>query len=582
MEATTTAPSEAMEATTAPPTAMPAAVAKPDDGAMAGPVYAPSFASYWKPPTDFYGQPVRGGTLRHLYEDPLEHANVWGASGGQATRMRLYTDNHIVQENPYNAGEIVPDLAKGWTQKDDATGVTFFFHDNIKWHQGEAFVCEDARFWIETMLSGEGLTASRQKGNLGFIDIDAVKCLDDLTLEVGFQGPFGVWGLAFAKNNAVVFQKDWFLANGEDARFQDLSQGTGPFLWEEGQRVGVDTQRFERNPNSFKGDGALPYLDNVVLTGILDESSQQAALLAHQGDWHWVRNWGQYDAYVAHPQIVTVNGSTRGHLQFIQNVRKPPFDNVRVRQAVVMSIDRNAAIAVLQDGHGTFGQVMPPGAGWDLDRARACAIPGWCAPEDMKAQRAEAKKILEEEGFDFDKTYIFTVESDQQVVNRATFIQEQMRLVGIKTDFDQLESIAYDTQQFDGSWGDLNDPFMGMNEYHGSKSFSDNMWVPGAPPHIQELQQQVDDLLFKLSTTLDQAERKLRSDELQILIMNNYWNLPVYWEQEAVAFWPEVRGYVHAAQPAGAHVKMEHVWIDPSHKDDKNNSGQMTGVPGGF
>ena len=58
--------------------------------------------------------------------------------------------------------------------------------------------------------------------------------------------------------------------------------------------------------------------------------------------------------------------------------------------------------------------------------------------------------------------------------------------------------------------------------------------------------------------------------------------IPTAFGQEAVAFWPEVRGYVHAGQPSGTHIKMEHLWIDPSRMDDKNNSGQMTGVPGGF
>ena len=44
---------------------------------------------------------------------------------------------------------------------------------------------------------------------------------------------------------------------------------------------------------------------------------------------------------------------------------------------------------------------------------------------------AEARTILEEEGFDFDKTYVFTVESGQVRVARATFAQEQLRLIGL-------------------------------------------------------------------------------------------------------------------------------------------------------
>ena len=80
--------------------------------------------------------------------------------------------------------------------------------------------------------------------------------------------------------------------------FNDVSVGTGAFTWAPGQTVGVDTQRFQKNPNYFKGDGALPYLDEVVIVGIVDESAQQAAMLAHQGDFHWIRNFGHDNAYV--------------------------------------------------------------------------------------------------------------------------------------------------------------------------------------------------------------------------------------------------------------------------------------------
>lgn len=59
-------------------TAVPQAAPQEDVSiATAGTKVAPSFESYWKPDTGFYGQPVYGGTLRINYEDPLEHANQW-------------------------------------------------------------------------------------------------------------------------------------------------------------------------------------------------------------------------------------------------------------------------------------------------------------------------------------------------------------------------------------------------------------------------------------------------------------------------------------------------------------------------
>ena len=581
----TAAPTEAPMAM-AEPTAMPEVMEKPAEEMMAGARHAPAFAEYWKPDTDFYGDPVYGGTLRINYEDPLEHGNTWGASTGAATRLRNATMNRIISDSPYDNTLIIPDLAQGWTLDEGVTGATFYFHDNITWHNGEPFVCEDARFTFETWITGNGITAPSNKATFSFIDLDNTSCIDDLTLHIGYNGPTAPALLALTDNNAVMFNKKWFLEGGEDAMFQDLSVGTGAYVWGEGQSVGIDEQHFDKNPNYFKGGGGvLPYVDELVLFGILDETAQQATMLAHQTDWHWVRNFGQYREYVDHEQIMTVIRATRGHFEIWLNVRKSPWDNVRVRQAVAMGTDRQAGIQVLQDGYGSEGFLMVPGGSWSLTEEQGCAVPGWCRPDDMEAQRAEAIQILKEEGFDFDKTYLFTVESDAQVAARATFFQEQLRLLGIKTDFDQVETVAYRQQEAQGTWGDIlpgnatmsaDDPALGMGSYFRCDS-TGNLWTPGT-----DCDPEMETLLDQALNEADPVKRREISDKIQLKAMREYWKFPLYWEQEAVSFWPEVRGYFHHPQPSGAHTDYEQMWIDPSHKDDTGNAGQTSGVPGGI
>ena len=187
-------------------------------------------------------------------------------------RLRIPTHNYLVEDNPYDARKIIPDLARGWTNHDGTTGVTMFFHEGITWHNGEPFTCEDARFTLETMATGEGLTTSEMQGKLGFLDMDASSCLDDLTLELNFVEPNATAILAFTDRAAVMFNKSWFEANGEDAMFTDITVGTGPFTWDDGQSVGVDEQKFTKNPDYFKN--GLPYVDQVTIFGILDESAQ--------------------------------------------------------------------------------------------------------------------------------------------------------------------------------------------------------------------------------------------------------------------------------------------------------------------
>src|SRR5919106_1354974 len=586
-EAPTTAPAATTDASApaAVPTAQPQSTKPPGESAKPGIEYAPGFAQYWQPPTSVYGDPVKGGTLRIIYEDPLEHANAWGAATGATDRFRSPTMNILLQENPYDSsGEFIPDLAQSWTIHEDNQGVTFNFHEGVKWHNGTAFTCEDARFSLQTMITGDGLTNSYMKGYLPHVDLAGLTCEDDQTLNMRFKDPTSEPLLVITNRRALIFNKAWFEAGGEEAMFQDVSVGTGAFRWAPGQKVGVDTQNFERNPDYFFSDGVVPYVDNLTIVGIVDESAQQAAMLAHQGDWHWVRNWGQYQAYVDHDQIRTVIRTTGGHFQIWMNIRNEPFDNVRVRQAITMGMDRNAAIAVLQEGHASPGFLFPTGSAWELDEAQGCAVPGWCVAQDMEAQRAEAKKILEEEGFDFNKTYLFTVESDNQVVARATFVQEQLRLLGIQTDFDLVETVAYRHQEQNGLWGDFlprnatmaaDDPSAGLGAYLRCSSY-ENRWSPGTPCDAK-----LEGLLDQVDSTADPVKRKAISDEIQLYVMNQYMYFPLYWEQEAVAFWPEVRGYAHFPTPYGF-VKFQHVWIDPAHKDDKGFQAESSGIPGGL
>ena len=82
--------------------------------------------------------------------------------------------------------------------------------------------------------------------------------------------------------------------------------------------------------------------------------------------------------------------------------------------------------------------------------------------------------------------------------------------------------------------------------------------------------------------TTDPVERKRISDEIQLYAMEQYMFFPLYWEQEAVAFWPEVRGYSHYPTPYGSWLKYQSLWVDPAHKEDKGFRGQTTGLPGGL
>ena len=124
------------------------------------------------------------------------------------------------------------------------------------------------------------------------------------------------------------------------------------------------------------------------------------------------------------------------------------------------------------------------------------------------------------------------------------------------------------------------DPFLGMGGYFSSRSLTGNHWCPC--PNPDALQQEMDELIRLAGINTDFTERKAISDEMQLLAMRNYWKFPLYWEQEAVSFWPEVRGYFHHPQPSGSHTQWVNLWFDPAFKGTSGNAGQTSGVPGGI
>ena len=592
-----------MSTATAEPTPVPTPVLTPSIANTPVPVdKGTGLADYWKPPTHFYGEPVYGGTLRIGYEQPLEHANIWISGDIASVAYRVPTGAGLVMDDPYNPyAPVIPDLAKSWTVHADGGGVTFHFREGTKWQSGDLFACEDARFSLETMATGEGLSSeSYLEWRLQDVVLQELACLDDMTLQVNLTGSPASLLQHLSDRKAVLFNKAWFQQGGEEVMYTDMNMGIGPFKWAEGQRVGADVQRFVKNPDYFIPE--LPYLDELTIHGILDDRVRQAAQLAHQTDWTWVyfrpvptydyatsgryMNWGEYQAYVDHDQIMTVLRPTLASHRISFDVTQPPFDKVRVRQAIAMAIDRKAAQVELWGGLGVQGGFgYPPGSPWELPQDERCTVSGWCISEDIEATRAEARAILEGEGFDFRKTYKYFDEFGSSDQPTSGFLVNQLQLLGIKVEHPLLELIPCR-------------PGNGCDPIKFDIWLESSTFRPGdsdaALLQFLRCDSQWDSETFGLCgdnivTFLEQAQNtkdpKIRRDLIhrsELALMSKYNRIPIFWRQEAAAFWPEVRGYVHFPYRAGSFQKFMHMWIDPAHADDTGNAGQTTGVPGGL
>jgi peptide/nickel transport system substrate-binding protein len=232
-------------------------------------------------------------------------------------------------------------LAEEMTPNKDATVWTIRLRKDATFHDGRGVTADDLIFSIHRILNPKspGQAASMLRG----LDSAGIKKLDRYTISVPFSHRYSTF-LESQANNAVTI---YVLPTDFDPKHPI---GTGPFKFVSftpGQE-----SVFARNESYW--EQPLPYVDQLVMTDFGDEVSQVNALLS-----------GQVDAVNLLSQDVmgTVTSSGKqivislggGWNPFTMRVDSPPFNDVRVRQAFRLIVDRPKMMELVFGGHGTLG-----------------------------------------------------------------------------------------------------------------------------------------------------------------------------------------------------------------------------------
>ena len=192
--------------------------------------------------------------------------------------------NGLLQFSPKDGVEIWPDMAESWEVMDN--NQTYVFHideDLTEWNDGTPFSVDHIIYAIDRWRNPpEGIIQPRVGA---FSLIDTMEAVDDSTLEIKLQAPFGDF-IAEAANQWHMFIPQHILEANESAipRWQDVI-GTGPYEVvdaEDGISVAM-----EKNPNYFRSDpdgNQYPYLDKVTSVVIAEPQGLLAALRTKNGD----------------------------------------------------------------------------------------------------------------------------------------------------------------------------------------------------------------------------------------------------------------------------------------------------------
>src|SRR5712691_6366691 len=301
--------------------------------------------------------------------------------------------NCLIRTSPYDpmALDIVPELAESWDISPDGRMVTFHLHKGVKWHDGAPFSSADVKYTIERIMHPpQGMVSPR--GPVFNALIERVEAPDPDTVVVYGKGPSALLLPLFASGHNMIIPKHIVEPDPMNA-LKTRVIGTGPFRLKEPPTTTL--WKYERNPHYFKKD--LPFLDAIEIHIIPDPQALVAALLSKRIYWSDVFAHANLDRDLAkstaqqNPNLLhTANpGLVVSHLAM--QSEKPPFDDVRVRQALSGAI-RREAIAELGNQSGAVGTGDYPLGPWAMPSEMRSHLIGY--GPDMAKRIAHAKELL--------------------------------------------------------------------------------------------------------------------------------------------------------------------------------------------
>ncbi len=326
--------------------------------------------------------------------------------------------------------DLKPHLAESYTVSDDGLTYTFTLRDGVVFHNGRELVADDVKYSLERVLDpatqspGQGFYLSIA-GAQEFIDgaadeVTGIRVIDDRTIEFTTSEPDASFLHKLGLNFAHVVPREAVEAAGGDFGHQPV--GTGGFMLEEwvlGQRLVL-----VRNPNYF--EEGLPYLDELVFEIGVDPNV--AFLRLQRGEVDILGDGipsARYTEVLADPDlsqlVATGEQMQTGYVTI--NVEMEPFDDVRVRQALNMAINKDRIVRILNNRAVPANQVLPP-----LFESYASDYEGY--PYDPEAARQLLADAGYPDGFDT-VLYAYNVAPNDRI---AQAIQADLAEIGINAE----------------------------------------------------------------------------------------------------------------------------------------------------
>src|SRR5213594_1164182 len=389
------------------------------------------------------------------------------------------------------------DLAESWQASPDPRTWTFKLRRGVKWQNvpplnGRELVAADIKYCFEAYAK-EGVQA------FTFQEIEGMETPDTHTLRVYLRTPNALFPQNVAEPVAVIFPREVL---EEDGDLKKRMIGTGPFILKEHDRKVKVV--LVRNPDYF--DKGYPYLNEYRILSTPDAATRRAAFRTGQSDILGLQSLADVKAVLktnptAIVQEVTTVLSPFG-LTLAQD--KPPFNDVRVRRAISMAIDRQKHVDTLYEGHAILGWGIPYFYFQDDLPTAADLGPYW------QYRPAEAKKLLAEAGYPNGfKTTLFYYEYFPQMTSQIQLVQQDLkRNLNVEVAITKNDYTTYFGRYAEGKWEGTAWGF--QTGYAVSLDERTYQYIHSKSPknYFRVADPVIDELASKLRQTRDRAEQR--------------------------------------------------------------------------
>jgi peptide/nickel transport system substrate-binding protein len=361
-------------------------------------------------------QPKYGGSLTWAVDADIYHLDPHKTGSYQTMRPYCLVANNLVEIGRNH--EFVPALATSWDSSADGKEWTFHLRKGVKFHNGREMTAEDIKWNFDRILDPK--TGSSYKGQ--FDMLDSVRVVDRYTVKLIMNKPWKI----FVSTLCDQMTQFWFIApesiNPDGTITRPI--GTGPFEWVEYKPR--DYIKYKRFKDYW--EKGLPYLDEIIFKPVPDPTVRLTAIRAGDVDIAFRLPIEQAKELMKTPQKDFSFQTTGGTTVIINfNLKTPPFNDVRVRQAVAYTIKKTEFLQAVSMGHGgVLSQMFLSGSPWYCEGM----------PEVVQ-DIGKAKALMNQAGYANGlKVKALSTPAFQHLLKPLLIMQQQLKEIGMEIEME--------------------------------------------------------------------------------------------------------------------------------------------------